>query len=62
MEAARRRTATGTARQGVSPASVRPKRHPAADLTPEDLVLQQAPKPREKPRRRPRNKRHGRSR
>ncbi len=38
-----------------------PERDPAADLTPEDLVLKDAPKPREK-RRRPRNKRHGRSR
>ncbi len=38
------------------------QRDPAADLTPEDLVLKEAPKPREKPRRRPRNKRHGRSR
>jgi SecD/SecF fusion protein len=37
------------------------ERDPAADLTPEDLVLKDAPKPREK-RRRPRNKRHGRSR
>ncbi len=38
-----------------------PERDPTADLTPEDLVLKEAPKPREK-RRRPRNKRHGRSR
>jgi SecD/SecF fusion protein len=38
-----------------------PQRDPAADLTPEDLVLKEATKPREK-RRRPRNKRHGRSR
>jgi SecD/SecF fusion protein len=37
------------------------ERDPAADLTPEDLVLKDAPKPREK-RRRPRNKRHGRAR
>jgi SecD/SecF fusion protein len=37
------------------------QRDPAADLTPEDLVLKDAPKPREK-RRRPRNRRHGRSR
>jgi len=34
---------------------------PAADLTPEDLVLKDEPKRREK-RRRPRNRRHGRSR
>jgi SecD/SecF fusion protein len=37
------------------------KRDPAADLTPEDLVLKDAPKPRQKPRR-ARNKRHGRAR
>ena len=36
-------------------------RDPTADLAPEDLVLKDAPKPREK-RRRPRNRRHGRSR
>jgi SecD/SecF fusion protein len=38
-----------------------PKRDPAADLTPEDLVLKEEPKRREKSKR-PRNKRHGRSR
>jgi SecD/SecF fusion protein len=38
-----------------------PERDPAADLTPEDLVLKEQPKPREK-RKRPRNRRHGRSR
>jgi SecD/SecF fusion protein len=37
------------------------QRDPAADLTPEDLVLKDPPKAREK-RRRPRNRRHGRSR
>ena len=37
------------------------ERDPAADLTPEDLVLKDTPKPRDK-RRRPRNRRHGRSR
>jgi len=37
------------------------ERDPAADLTPEDLVLKEDPKPRPKSRR-PRNKRHGRSR
>jgi SecD/SecF fusion protein len=37
------------------------RRDPAADLTPEDLVLKDAPKPREK-RRRTRNRRHGRPR
>jgi SecD/SecF fusion protein len=42
-----------------------PERDPAADLTPEDLVLKEAPKPREKRSsrsRRGRNKKHGRSR
>ncbi len=38
-----------------------PERDPAADLTPEDLVLKDDPKPRQK-NRRPRNKRHGRAR
>jgi SecD/SecF fusion protein len=38
-----------------------PERDPTADLTPEDLVLKEQPKPREK-RKRPRNRRHGRSR
>ncbi len=38
-----------------------PERDPAADLMPEDLVLKDAPKPRQK-NRRPRNKRHGRAR
>ncbi len=38
-----------------------PKVDPAADLTPEDLVLKDDPKPRQKPRR-TRNKRHGRAR
>jgi len=37
-----------------------PERDPAADLTPEDLVLKDEPK--ERPKRRPRNKRHGRAR
>ncbi len=36
-----------------------PERDPTADLTPEDLVLKEAPKDRQKPRR---NKRHGRPR
>ena len=36
------------------------RRDPAADLTPEDLVLKDEPKPQK--RRRPRNRRHGRSR
>jgi SecD/SecF fusion protein len=38
-----------------------PETDPAADLTPEDLVLKDTPKPRQK-NRRPRNRRHGRSR
>jgi SecD/SecF fusion protein len=46
--------------QSRSPASVA-ERDPAADLTPEDLVLKERPKRREKAKR-PRNKRHGRSR
>ncbi len=37
------------------------ERDPAADLAPEDLVLKEDPKPRQKSRR-PRNKRHGRAR
>ncbi len=60
------RAATGSS-VAQKPAKVEPEeeaevaRDPAADLTPEDLVLKDAPKPREK-RRRPRNRRHGRSR
>ena len=42
-------------------AAERPAHDPAADLTPEDLVLKDAPKPRGKARR-PKNRRHGRSR
>jgi SecD/SecF fusion protein len=42
------------------PAAAR-ERDPTADLTPEDLVLKEQPKKREKTRR-PRNRRHGRSR
>jgi hypothetical protein len=38
---------------------VEPERDPAADLTPEDLVLKEKPKARQK---RPKNRRHGRSR
>jgi SecD/SecF fusion protein len=40
---------------------VAPERDPTADLTPEDLVLKEDAKPRQKPRR-GRNRRHGRSR
>jgi SecD/SecF fusion protein len=59
--------ANGGARAGVAqrnptaaPAAT-PERDPAADLAPEDLVLKDEPKRREKSRR-PRNRRHGRSR
>jgi SecD/SecF fusion protein len=46
----------------VAPASSpQGERDPGADLTPEDLVLKEQPKPRQK-NRRPRNRRHGRSR
>jgi SecD/SecF fusion protein len=44
-----------------TPEQAAPERDPAADLTPEDLVLKEDPKPRQKSRR-PRNRRHGRSR
>jgi SecD/SecF fusion protein len=43
------------------PEEIEEQRDPAADLTPEDLVMKDAPKPRDK-RKRPRNKRHGRAR
>jgi len=46
--------------QEPEPAAAR-ERDPTADLTPEDLVLKEQPKKREKTRR-PRNRRHGRSR
>ena len=40
-----------------------PKRDPAADALPEDLVMKDEPKKRDKQKRRgPRNKRHGRAR
>jgi SecD/SecF fusion protein len=44
-----------------SPSADRPERDPAADLTPEDLVLKEDPKSRQK-NRRSRNRRHGRAR
>src|SRR5665213_1913456 len=47
--------------QPEQPAAPAETRDPAADLTPEDLVLKEAPKRRERSTR-PRNKRHGRSR
>jgi SecD/SecF fusion protein len=50
-----------TAVQEETPPAVAPERDPAADLTPEDLVLKEDAKPRQKSRR-PRNRRHGRSR
>ncbi len=58
----RARTADGsaTAAPPVAPPAA-PERDPAADLTPEDLVLKDEPKQRQKSRR-PRNRRHGRSR
>ncbi|HTQ68595.1 MAG TPA: protein translocase subunit SecD [Solirubrobacteraceae bacterium] len=46
--------------QAPAPDEAAPQRDPAADLTPEDLVLKDEPKAR--PKRRPRNRRHGRSR
>ena len=51
----------GTRRPRTSTPRRRAERDPAADLTPEDLVLKEEPKPRPKSRR-PRNRRHGRSR
>ena len=51
---------SGRPRQSPS-RDVEERRDPAADLAPEDLVLKDEPKRREK-RRRPRNRRHGRSR
>ena len=55
-------TRGATAAPPAPPAT--PERDPAADLTPEDLVLKEEPKRREKTRRAGarRNKRHGRSR
>ncbi len=52
----------GAAKPGDGPASEPPpQRDPAADLLPEDLVLKDKPKPREK-KRRARGRKHGRSR
>jgi SecD/SecF fusion protein len=61
-----RRPRAAEASATVAPASApasspQAQRDPAADLTPEDLVLKEDPKPRQK-NRRPRNKRHGRAR
>jgi SecD/SecF fusion protein len=60
----RRKDPTDGAPAGAAPAVAPPapvERDPAADLTPEDLVLKEDPKARQKPRR-SRNRRHGRSR
>jgi SecD/SecF fusion protein len=54
-------TRAGTAQRTSKAPPAAPERDPAADLTPEDLVLKDDSKPAPK-RRRPRNKRHGRSR
>ena len=61
---ARGSSARKSARSGVAeqepPAEPKPpQRDPTADLTPEDLVLKDDPKPAQK-RKRARNKRHGR--
>ncbi|MGD0454448.1 MAG: protein translocase subunit SecD [Solirubrobacteraceae bacterium] len=60
--ATRKAGRSATAAPPATPAA--PERDPAADLTPEDLVLKEEPKRREKTRRTGgrRNKRHGRSR
>jgi hypothetical protein len=57
----KRRASSRSDGDGTATVERAPERDPAADLTPEDLVLKEPAKPREK-RRRPRNKRHGRSR
>jgi len=57
----RRRGAAGGNSTAAPAPPATPERDPAADLTPEDLVLKDDPKPRQKTRR-PRNRRHGRSR
>lgn len=55
------RRAAVAQREEIAPPRAAPERDPAADLTPEDLVLKDDPKQRQK-NRRPRNKRHGRAR
>ena len=52
---------SGATRAAEPEPAPEPERDPTADLTPEDLVLKEEPKPRPKSRR-PRNKRHGRAR
>jgi SecD/SecF fusion protein len=58
----RSRSAEASATAAPPEPPVAPERDPAADLTPEDLVLKEDPKPRQKSRRAAgrRNKRHGR--
>jgi SecD/SecF fusion protein len=58
----RSRSAEASATAPTPEPPVAPERDPAADLTPEDLVLKEDPKPRQKSRRAAgrRNKRHGR--
>ena len=64
-EPKKQRGGAALARRGAEeqpePEPVAPQRDPTADLTPEDLVLKEEPKKREKSKR-PRNRRHGRSR
>ena len=60
LRRARGNGATKTAPSDPTEAERPPERDPAADLTPEDLVLKDEPKPRRA--RRPRNRRHGRAR
>ncbi len=55
-----RRSAATAAVEPEPDRPLEPERDPAADLTPEDLVLKEDPKPPKN--RRPRNRRHGRSR
>ncbi len=57
----RGRGAVATDKETAPPETELPERDPAADLAPEDLVLKDESKPRQKSRR-PRNKRHGRAR
>jgi SecD/SecF fusion protein len=73
QQTGRTRTGVGLRRGRAARANVKPRdevngsdvedaqRDPAADLTPEDLVLKEQPSQRGKPRR-PRNRRHGRAR
>jgi SecD/SecF fusion protein len=59
QEPSRKSARAGVAQQAPPAEPTPPRRDPAADLTPEDLVLKDDPKPAPK-RKRPRNKRHGR--